>query len=84
MGRRILGYVGVGVVVLLLIGIVVVGFGFFSSEDEVVVEDLDLGRYRGEGIPVDCRLPVYENSVESWKEHLSHHEDTHYCLEYFS
>ena len=82
MGRRILGYVVVGVVVLLLIGIVGVVFSF--SEDEVVVEDLDLERYRFDGIPLDCRLPVYENSVESWKEHLSHHEDTHYCLEYFS
>lgn len=81
--KKTLDYIGIGVVVLLLVGSALLMFSFSSSEEVVVGEDLDLDKYRGDGIPIDCRLPVYEGRIESWKEHLSHHEDTLYCLEYF-
>lgn len=84
MKKKTLDYIGIGVVVLLVVGTALLMFDFSSEEGIVAVgEDLDLEQYRGDGIPVDCRLPVYESRIESWKQHLSHHEDTHYCLEYF-
>ena len=82
--KKTLDYIGIGVVVLLLVGSALLMFSFSSSEEDVVVDgDLDLEMYRSEDIPVDCRMPIYESRVESWKEHLSHHEETHYCLDYF-
>jgi len=83
MNKKNLDYVVIGVVVVLLIGSIVFGLSFSSSENVKVSEDLDLEKYRSEDIPQDCRLPIYESRIESWKEHLSHHENTHYCLEYF-
>lgn len=82
--KKTLDYIGIGVVILLLAGSVFLLFDSSSAEEVVIVsEDLDLEQYRSDHIPSDCRLPVYENRVESWKQHLSDHEDTHYCLEYF-
>ncbi len=81
--KKVLDYIAIGVVVLLLVGSVVVGLSLSSSDDVIVAGDLDLEQYRSEDIPVDCRLPVYESRIESWKEHLGHHENTLYCLEYF-
>jgi hypothetical protein len=83
MNKKNLDYVVIGIIALLLIGSISVGISLSSSKDVVVVEDLDLEQYRGEGIPIDCRLPVYESRVESWKDHLSHHEETLYCLGYY-
>ena len=83
MNKKNLDYVVIGVVAVLLIGSIIFGLSFSSSENVKVSEDLDLEKYRSEDIPQDCRLPIYESRIESWKEHLSHHENTHYCLEYF-
>lgn len=84
MKKRTLDYIGIGVVVLLVVGTALLMLGFSSEEGIVAAgEDLDLEQYRSEDIPADCRLPVYESRIESWKQHLSHHEDTLYCLEYF-
>ena len=81
--KKVLDYIGIGVVVLLLVGSVIVGLNLSSSKDVIVESDLNLEKYRSEDLPADCRLPVYESRIESWKEHLSHHEETLYCLEYF-
>jgi hypothetical protein len=81
--KKAMDYIVIAVVLLLLVGSVIVGFGFTTSKEVVIEEDLDLDQYRGEGIPIDCRLPTYESRIESWKEHLSHHENTLYCLDYF-
>jgi len=32
-------------------------------------------------MPAECR-PQYDD-IQAWKEHLGHHENTKYCLEYF-
>ncbi len=34
-------------------------------------------------MPQECRTPAGQD-VESWKEHLGHHENTKYCLEYYT
>jgi hypothetical protein len=81
--KKVLDYVAIGIIVLLVVGSILLVFSLSSEGNVVAEKDLDLGQYRSEDIPADCRLPVYENRIESWKEHLSHHEATHYCLEYF-
>lgn len=81
MNKKILDYIVLGFVLFLLVGSLIV-MNIFSSSEEVV-EDLDLDKYRSDGIPLECRLPIYESRIESWKEHLSHHKNTLYCLEYF-
>ncbi len=42
----------------------------------------DLSKYNSEKIPQECRLPQGEN-LQSWKEHLGHHQNTLYCLDYY-
>lgn len=43
----------------------------------------ELAKYRSEEIPEECQLPSYDNDVNKWKEHLGHHENTWYCLDYY-
>ncbi len=35
-----------------------------------------------ENIPEECKVPTGQD-VDSWKEHLGHHESTKYCLDYY-
>lgn len=49
----------------------------------VKVADSSLDKYRQAPIPEDCRLADYDNDVKAWAEHLSHHGNTKYCLEYY-
>ncbi|MFA4952766.1 MAG: hypothetical protein WC584_00935 [Candidatus Pacearchaeota archaeon] len=46
------------------------------------INNEDLNKYRSEKIPQECRLSQGEN-LQSWKEHLGHHQDTLYCLDYY-
>ncbi|MBU0957570.1 MAG: hypothetical protein KKF56_02035 [Nanoarchaeota archaeon] len=84
MNKKIILWIVVGIVLVLVIS---TNLGLFrsSSINGNVVNNgnSDLDKYRSDDIPVDCRLPQYENSVESWKEHLGHHENTLYCLDYY-
>lgn len=84
MGNKLFFYGVIGIFILMLIGSFAWGSGTFSNN---VVENSEvnseLEKYRSNDIPEDCRLPVYEKSIVSWKEHLSHHKQTLYCLEYF-
>ncbi len=33
-------------------------------------------------IPQECQKPA-DQDIQAWKEHLEHHENTKYCLDYF-
>jgi len=33
-------------------------------------------------IPEECKQPAGQD-LNAWKEHLGHHENTKYCLQYF-
>lgn len=35
-----------------------------------------------ENIPENCRPPIGQD-INSWKEHLGHHQETKECLKYF-
>ncbi len=87
-----LTYVGVIIIGLVLIGTLGMGVKNLTgkSVDEVNANDVkknvnpELEQYRGDSIPEECRLPAGKNDLESWKEHLSHHENTLYCLDYYN
>lgn len=80
-------YLGVGLFVLLLIVSFFIGFGRVNENliknTNFEQTNTDLVKYRSEDIPEDCRLPEYESNIEWWKQHLSHHQQTSYCLEYY-
>jgi len=50
---------------------------------EVAQNNALLDKYRTDPVPENCRIPEYENDLRSWTEHLSHHQITRYCLEYY-
>lgn len=83
-------YVGMIVIGLILIG--VLGVGVKSLVGNIVNEiplnnnipDSELQKYRLDSIPEECRLPEGNDNVQSWTEHLSHHENTLYCLDYYN
>jgi len=87
MGNKLWIYFGGGIILLLLVGFVVFSLGIlngnasknFKSEQT----NSKLEEYRSENIPVDCRLPEYESDLEKWEQHLSHHQQTWYCLDYY-
>ena len=80
MDKRIIGIIfGVLVILSFLVFIILKdnpGIGN-SVEDS----NAELEKYRSPEIPEECRLPDYENDLDYWKEHLSHHQNTLYCLE---
>lgn len=72
-------YIGI---LIIFVFVIIISFKFPNSNNEKI-GNLNLSKYRSEDIPEECRLPEYENNVESWKEHLSHHEETEHCLGYY-
>lgn len=76
-----------GIILLLLVGSVILSSGIFNGDvskdfkSEQISSELE--KYRSEDLPEDCRLPEYESDIDSWKQHLSHHKPTEYCLEYY-
>lgn len=72
-----------GVIVLVLLLSVAVIIKFNKTENDIQRSNVDLSKYRSTEIPEECRLPEYENNLDSWREHLSHHQNTLYCLDYY-
>ncbi len=83
MKNKKITYASAGIFVFLLIGSLFAGYLKISGKSVVEVKNPELEKYRAENIPEDCRLPEYETNVKSWKEHLSHHQNTLYCLKYY-
>ena len=88
--NKIIIYVAIGFFALLVIGSVILSSGVLNGNTIKNSESLqnkqtnpELEKYRSKNIPEDCRLPDYESDIEEWKEHLSHHQNTLYCLDYF-
>ncbi len=79
-------YILGGIIVLILLIITI--YPFFNknvSNNSAVTENInpELQKYRLDSIPEACRLPLSQDDIQSWKEHLSHHKNTWYCLDYF-
>ena len=79
--------IGIAAFVLLLIGSFFISLRNFNITGNTIkegdVNNIELEKYRSEEIPEDCRLPIYEDNLDWWKQHLSHHKETLYCLEYY-
>ncbi len=78
--------IGITAFVLLIIGSFLISLrggvtGNIVKESNI--DETELEKYRSEDIPEDCRLPEYESNLEWWKQHLSHHKQTWYCLDYY-
>ncbi len=86
MKKNIWIYPGIILFILLIIGIFLISSGLLSnksnSNENNQQIDADLEKYRSESIPEECRLPAGQD-LQSWKEHLSHHQNTLYCLDYY-
>ncbi len=67
---------------IILAVIVLAYFSFFAGQQSARPSDgVSIGNYAS--LPEECR-PAPGYSIEAWKEHLSHHENTQPCLRYFS
>ena len=100
MKNKILRYVGLGGILLLLVGTFAMGSMNKKTANSNSVNNMashyrkerqagslteeELSKYRSKDIPEVCRLPDYDNNINKWKEHLSHHEETLYCLDYLN
>jgi len=69
---------------ILLLAVVIIKFDIFKdSTSSATNNNPELEKYRSTDIPEECRLPDYESDLEWWKQHLSHHQNTVYCLDYY-
>jgi len=87
MRNNLWAYFAGGIIVLLILGAIIFSFGFPNKDASKNLKspekNLSLEKYRSEDIPEDCRLPEGNSDVEWWKQHLSHHKPTWYCLDYY-
>ncbi len=72
MNKKMIIYIMVGIFIFLLI----------LSSFDVIRFNSNSQKNLNENIPAECRKPEGQ-SLEAWKEHLGHHQNTLYCLEYF-
>lgn len=71
----------IGAIILVLL--LVLGVFLKSNSNGNSIAGSDLEKYRSEKIPQECRLPENNNDLNAWKEHLGHHQNTLYCLDYY-
>lgn len=79
-------YIGSGIILILLIVSFILSSGILngnSVENNLDNKNPELEKYRSEEIPEECRLSIYEDNLEWWKQHLSHHKETLHCLDYY-
>ncbi len=78
MNKQNLIYIGIAVLALVLIVGAVVTLNAGSSGNQPATGQVT---YKS-NTPQECRPPAGQD-VQSWKEHLGHHDNTKYCLEYY-
>lgn len=76
MDKRIIAYIVIGIIILLLL------FSSFGMINFNLNTNSNTNSENYGDMPENCRPPAGQD-IESWKEHLGHHEDTLYCLEYY-
>mgnify|MGYP001558944277 CR=1 FL=1 len=79
MENKTLVYIGAGLFALLLLGSILATAGVFSSSSSAGANS---NAGYASDTPQECRPPEGQD-IDSWKEHLGHHENTKYCLEYY-
>lgn len=83
--KKIFIYAGIVLLLLVLVGGTFIKYtgSSISDKDNQKQSSPELDKYRSEDIPEECRLPGYEENLDWWKQHLSHHSQTLYCLDYY-
>ncbi len=74
--NKIIWYAAIGVILLflILVSLNVIKFGSSNSGSG--------GNVVNGNMPEECQKPEGQ-SLEAWKEHLGHHQNTLYCLNYY-
>ena len=70
----------IAVIALVLLA-VLVATGIISFNIENKSGNTNTGG-SSESMPEECKVPAGQD-LNSWKEHLGHHENTKYCLDYY-
>ena len=72
------------VIILLLFLVSTFGMLIFNGKKTTSLPDSTNTQTNNKynNLPEKCRLPA-GTDINSWKEHLGHHEDTKDCLKYF-
>ena len=65
-----------------MIIILVAGLIFYSLGYKITPSAIKSGAGGKGNIPNECQPPTGQD-LASWKEHLGHHQETKYCLQYF-
>ena len=75
--KKVILYAGIGIVIVLLVlssfGVIKLGKNNIGSNN---------GNAVNSNMPEECQKPEGQD-LQSWKEHLGHHQNTLYCLDYF-
>ncbi len=77
MDNKITAYIAAGIIILLL---VLGSFGMIGFKGDKV--KVSAGNADYSNLPEECKPPAGQE-IEAWKEHLGHHSNTLYCLDYF-
>ena len=72
--KEIIAYISVGIIILLLIFSTFGMLNFNRAKANTNGDSVNM--------PEECKVPQGQD-IEAWKEHLGHHENTKYCLEYY-
>ena len=76
-----------GVISTALLVLLMTSFGFAHlgsvSSINNIIEDDSASQSSSSSNPEKCRLPAGQD-LNSWKEHLGHHQETKDCLKYFN
>ena len=67
-----------------IIIIIVIALSVLAILYATGIINFNIGKNSGNSgnIPEECKLPAGQD-INSWKEHLGHHENTKYCLDYY-
>lgn len=77
--KKIILYIVIGVILLLLI---FGSFGVMRFGGNRGNTGSSGGNVVNSNMPEECKKPEGQD-LESWKEHLGHHQNTLYCLDYY-
>ena len=83
MRKKILDRIALGIFIILLLGSLLINIKISKSSVIVAPEEDPLKWYRSSDLPIDCRVPEYENNLEIWKLNLRYNQVTCYCPKYY-
>ena len=78
--NKLIVYIGIAVFVLLLLGSILATSGFFNKSQSSASTGQTSFK---SNTPKECQPPEGQDTA-SWKEHLGHHDNTKYCLDYYT